>query len=293
MSEDEHSLDIVIDVTDPHAMLGAARELASDGDYEDAAMVADRALANVGEGQALLAGSLHSALATARLALGDVDGAAAAAARAVSVLEGAGEEAASELGHALHTTAMCHLHRGDIDAATSLLDRAAHTLGSAGPEARIDFFSVLLTLAEVAAATGATDEALALCTRVLDEVSSLEPSSEDHAAALNRITGRALFGLGSAFGRRGEVDEAKDYLARAIELFDAGYGHGHPEMTAALMDIAAIYRALGDEDAALAVEEELAAERGDDLDGDAADEDEASDQGSADHDDDASVGDRE
>lgn len=256
--ESDGVTDVVIDVSDPAVAIEAVRELASDGDYEEAIALAHLALERFApDGDALVAGRLESALASAYQCVGDIDSAAAAADRAIVALERGPASDPAELGVALHSRAVTHLLRGGLEDATPLLDRAAQALEGAGEVARVDFLSVLLTMAEVAAASGVSDEALALDKRVLDEIAAIEPSSADHAAQLNRLTGRAFLGLGSTYARRGEADSAKDLIARAVEFFDAGYGHGHPEMTAALREVAAIYRALGDEDAAAAIEEEL------------------------------------
>lgn len=253
--------DVVIDVSDPAVAVGAVRELVSDGDYAEAISLGQLAIERfAADGDSLVLGRLESALASAHQCVGDVDAAAAAADRAIAALERGPGSDPGELGVALHCRAVAHLFHGGLEEATPLLDRAAQALEGAGKPSRADFLSVLLTMAEVAAASGASDEALALDKRVLDEIAAIEPASEEHAGELNRLTGRAFLGLGSTYARRGETDPAKDLLARAVEFFDAGYGHGHPEMTAALEEVAAIYRAIGDDDAAAAIEEELGVE---------------------------------
>ncbi len=250
--------DVVIDVSNPETVLEAARGLCLDGDYAEAVELVQTALARFADADPITLGSFNSVLASAHQCLGDLNACALAADTALAALSQAPDEDAVELGVVCHTRAVVHLHRGNIDEATPLLDRAAQGLEQAGPEARVDFCSVLLTMAEVASATGASGEAIALCERVIQEVTRIEVGSEEHATQLNRVNARAFLGLGSAFAQQGATDHANDFLARAVEFLDAGFGHGHPEMTAGLTEVASIFRAVGNESAALVIDEELA-----------------------------------
>ena len=255
MSEDV--TDVTIDVSKPETALQLATELCLEGSYDDAIELAEAAVTRFADAAKTDLGRLHNVLASAYQCVGPLERCAVCADAAIAALRDGGDEAAAELGVAYHTRAVAHLHQNGIEEAATLLDRAAEVLEAAGDEARVDFCSVLLTMAEVASATGANDEAIALCERVVNEMTGIEPESADHAAVLNRCTARAFLGLGSAFGQRGDNNDAKDYLERAVDFFDAGFGHGHPEMDAGLREVAAIYRALGDDPAALVIEEEL------------------------------------
>lgn len=256
--DDGDVTDVVIDVSQPEPALDAAQELCSEGDYAEAIELAVLALERFADAGNVMTARFHNVLASAYQATGALAESARSADAAIAALEEGPDSDAVELGVACHTRAVCYLHAGKIDEATPLLDRAAESLEEAGPDARIDFGLVLLTMAEVASASGAADGAGALCERVITEMTHAPPTSEEHARALNRVTARAFLGLGSSYAQRGETDEAKDYLARAVEFFDAGFGHGHPEMTAGLVEVAALYRAIGDEDAAAVIDEELA-----------------------------------
>lgn len=259
--------EITFDLTKPETALEAIRAQCADGEYADAIDLVQTALEHFEDADVASRAALHNLLATAQQAVGEIERSAKSAEAAITLLEEATGTHGAELGVALHTRALAHLHEGNIDEATTLLDRAAQALDDAGPEARVDFCSVLLTMAEVASASGESGGAQALAERVIGEMTSIQPSSEEHAAHLNRVTAKAFLCLGSALAQGGAADDAKDFLARAIEFFDAGFGHGHPEMTAGLEAVAGIYRALGDEDAAAVIDEELAvvgAQRGDD-----------------------------
>ncbi|MEZ4442609.1 MAG: tetratricopeptide repeat protein [Polyangiaceae bacterium] len=177
--------------------------------------------------------------------------------RAIGLGEGLGDDRPQDLGASLHIRAIVHLERGQLREASGLLERAAALLEKAGEDHRTELFAVLLTMAEVSLATGDFDAASEVFHRVLEEAGNLEPSSEEHAAALNAIVAKALLGIGGVHVERGEVAAAKDVLSRSVEFFDAAYGHNHPEMVEALTQIAALHRLVGDEAAAEAIEEEL------------------------------------
>ena len=138
------------------------------------------------------------------------------------------------------------------------LNRASELLETNKSSHLTGFCAVLLTLAEVSQAVDDIDAAMDLFRRVLEELDGVQPQSEQHADALNLLTSKGFLGLGGATARSGEAARAKDLLARAVEFSEAAYGHGHPEMVSALTEVAAIYRVLGDEDAAKAIDEELA-----------------------------------
>ena len=234
-------------------------ELAAAGEYDAALWCAAAAFGELAavESSPLERGRLLRLLATCHQCVGASRRAGELATGAVSALEQGLPDSAAELGEALHTLAITHLEQQDLESALPLLERSAGLL-EGKPDRTIELCAVLLTMAEVSKVTGAADEALGLLGKVLDQMGSIEAVSEAHAGALNAITAKAFLGLGGAYGQSGDSATAKDYLARSIEFFDAAYGHGHPEMTEALTEVAAIYRVLGDADAAEAIEEELA-----------------------------------
>jgi len=236
---------------------------AAAGEYEVALWHAAAAAAELAptDHPAVVSGRVLSLLATCHQCLGRLDRAGELADAAIAALEGSGRPGGdgareSELGAALHLRAIAYLDEQDVERAMPLLERAAQVLEGKARNA-VDFCALLLTMAEVSKATGDVDAALGLLRRVLDQVAECEPSSEEHAGALNALTAKAMLGLGGAFGQAGDAHAAKDYLARSLEFFDASFGHGHPEMSAALTEVAAIYRLLGDGDAAAAIDEEL------------------------------------
>jgi tetratricopeptide (TPR) repeat protein len=231
--------------------LDDADALVAEGDYEGALNAAAAAHAQA-EGFARVRAA--RALAVVHQCLGQIDAAARHADEAIEGFEAAGEGSHRELAEALHVRAVVDLSRGDIGRAGPLLERAATILEEAG--AIHDLASVLLTMAEVALALGDDEVAEGIYGRVLDDVDGSEPESEDHASFLNALTGKAFIGLGAVAVQRDQAAEAKDYLSRAIEFYDAAHGYAHPETIDALAEIAALYRELGDENAAAATDEE-------------------------------------
>jgi tetratricopeptide (TPR) repeat protein len=243
--------------TDARALLDEAETLGGEGDYEAALVVAAAALAQLEAADGVPRDEIaraEGALALAHRYLGHEDRAAEMADRAMVGLDAADPR----LGVLLHLRATLHLDAGDVDTALPVLERAAAVLDAAGPGERHEFFAVLLSLAEVTRSIGHLDGALALVHRVLEDLGGIEPQSEEHAAALNGISAEAFLRLGSMQVQKGAPAEAKDYLARVVEFAEAAWGPGHPSMHEALAEVAALYRVLGDEAAASAVEAELA-----------------------------------
>ncbi len=214
-----------------------------------------------GKGGDVARGRVLRAIAEAHLGLGDAPAAVEPARLAVESLERAGEPSMPFLGLALHTRALALADAGKLDDVLPLLDRAARQLESCGAEHVADYCAVLLTMGEISIEVGEAEASLCLFGRVLEELRGMEPGSQDHARALNVLPGKAFLGLGGASGRLDRGAEARDYLERATEFLDAGYGAGHPLLVAALEHVLGLYRYLGDESAAAAAEEELAAAR--------------------------------
>jgi tetratricopeptide (TPR) repeat protein len=199
-------------------------------------------------------GKAYRGLADTHACLGNLERAGLSADRAIAHFDAAGVTDPA-LALALHTRALVHLESEQMPEAIKALDRAAEVVD--GGEHVVELATVLLTMAEVGNATGNSDDAVSLYERVLDDLQSAAPLTEEHAVALNAITAKAFFGLGSTSARIGKPDEAKDYLARSLSFFEAGFGHGHPEMRVALGEIAALYRYLGEDQAAQSIEQEL------------------------------------
>ena len=239
-------------------MLNEAEQLFREGEHDAGLMHAAAALAELeaaAEGDPKLLIRALRNVARGHLDLSRLDAAATHLDRALKLLGDGGDD--TLLADTLHMRAVVHLHAQRLADAMPLLERAAKIFEAAG-ESRSEKCAVLITMAEVAQDIGELGAADGLFRRVLNENGGVKPESEAHALVINALSGRALFGLGSVAARRGEVDAAKDLLARSIEFFDAAYGHGHPEMIAALTEVAAIYRFVGDETAAQGIEEELA-----------------------------------
>lgn len=241
-------------------MVDRAEELFVEGEYAASLLLAAAAVGaldrEVGDTR-LLEARASRLVAMGHQSLGHLDRAVFWAERALTAAERIEEEAPEELGAAMHSRAILHLERGQLREAVPRLERAAELLDEAGDEHRADYHAVLLTMAEASMAMGDIDTAKAGFESVLEDVGELDPESETHAGALNAITAKAMLGLGGVYAQQDDKAKAKDLLARAIEFFDAAYGHNHPEMMAALGEVAAIYRVLGDDDAARAIEEEL------------------------------------
>jgi len=247
----------------PEQMLMQAAELYAEGEYDAGLMVAAATLGELeacGATSSTLVARAFYAVGQGHHSLGRASQAAGFVDRSLEIWDqvSAAERDAGEVGNALHTRAILHLEDGRLDDAMRLLNTAASSLEANAGEHLVSFCAVLLTLAEVTLVTGNPDEAVLLLERVLEDVAGTEPQSEEHATALNALTAKAMLGLGSAAARRSDHEVAKDLLSRAVEFFDAAFGHGHPEMIAALNEVAAIYRVLGDERAAAAIDEELA-----------------------------------
>ncbi len=241
------------------ALLSEAETLYAEGEYDAGLMAAAAAL---GEIEANDDGSLRSARALYLVGQGHhhldrLDVAAGFTDRAIAALERLGGGDAGVLGDALHARAVIHLQAEQLAEAMPLLSRAAALLDGAGDQP-MALCGVLMTMAEVAHATEELDAAVDLVSRALDVLDGIDAESEQHAAMLNALWAKGFFSLGSVAARRGDVERAKDMLSRAIEFYDAAFGHGHPAMIAGLAEIAAIYRAIGQQDSALAIEEELA-----------------------------------
>ena len=231
-----------------------ADELLAEGDL-DAALTHAAAAYGLAEDRPAGRAEAARALAAVHLAQGGVEAAGRYASEAVAAFDAEGRDEDPQLAEALHVSAMTHLHARDLAAATPLLERAAAVLDRVGP--RHAFCSILLTLAEVSLALGQRDDAEGLLTRVLDDIQTITPASEAHAAHLNALNGKAFLGLGGLAVQRDERDEARDRLSRAVEFFEAAHGMAHPETVEALTEVAALYRVLGDEGAADAADEEL------------------------------------
>jgi len=242
-------------------MVDRAEELFVEGEYAASLLLAAAAVGaldtEVGDTR-LLESRASRLVAMGHQSLGHLDRAVLWAERALNAAEKIREEAPEELGAALHTRAILHLERGQLREAVPRLEQAAELLDEAGDEHRADYHAVLLTMAEASMAMGDLDTAKNGFESVLEDVSDMDAESETHAVAINAITGKAMLGLGGVHAQREETAKAKDFLARAIELFDAAYGHNHPEMIGALQEVAAIYRVIGDDAAAKAIDEELA-----------------------------------
>lgn len=232
-----------------------ADELLAEGDLE-AALTHAAAAYGLAEDDAVGRAEAARALAAVHLAQGGMEAARRYAMEAVEAFDAEGRDDDPQLAEALHVCAMTHLHAQDLEGATPLLERAAAVLDRSGP--RHALCSVLLTLAEVSLALGQGDDAEGLFTRVLDDVQTIKPESEPHAAHLNALNGKAFLGLGGLAVQRDRRDDARDRLSRAIEFFEAGHGLAHPETIEALVEVAALYRVLGDESAAEATDEERA-----------------------------------
>jgi tetratricopeptide (TPR) repeat protein len=242
-------------------MVDRAEELFVEGEYAASLLLAAAAVGaldtEVGD-KRLLESRASRLVAMGHQSLGHLDRAVFWSERALTAAERIEEEAPEELGAAMHTRAILHLERGQLREAVPRLEKAAELLDEAGDEHRADYHAVLLTMAEASMAMGDIDTAKNGFESVLEDVGEMDPESETHAGALNAITAKAMIGLGGVHAQYEENDKAKDYLARAIEFFDAAYGHNHPEMIAALEEVAAIYRVIGDDAAAKGIEEELA-----------------------------------
>lgn len=232
--------------------LDDADALVAEGDYEGALHAAAAAHAHA-EGELARARAAR-ALAVAHQCLGQLTAAARHADEAIAAFGATGEDQHRELAEALHVRAVAHLSDDDLGAAGPLLERAAEIFDAAG--ATHDLAGVLLTMGEVALAFGDDEIAEGLYGRVLEDVEGTEPESEAHASFLNALTAKAFLGLGAVAVQRDEAAEAKDFLSRAIEFFDAAHGYAHPETIDALSQVAALYRELGDDGAATAVDEE-------------------------------------
>lgn len=246
------------------ALLSEAETLYAEGEYDAGLIAAAAALGEI-EASGLAEGWEGTAAAARALYLVGqghhylerLDVAAAFTDRAIAALERSGASDVGAFADALHSRAVIHLQADQLGEAMPLLSRAASLLEGAEDQ-RMAFAGVLCTMAEVAHATDEIDAAVSLLRRVLDTLDGLDAESEQHAAMLNALWAKGFFSLGSIAARRRDVDQAKDMLSRAVEFFEAAFGHGHPAMIAALADIAAIYRAIGQDDSALAIEEELA-----------------------------------
>jgi tetratricopeptide (TPR) repeat protein len=244
----------------PDAMLNEADQLYAEGEYDAGLMLAAAALGELeahAAGPSLTLARALRAVGQGHHALTQLDTAASFADRALGVLEALAEVDIGEVGDTLHMRAIVHLEQGNLEDALVLLKRGAALLEAQKASHLIGFCAVLLTMAEVSQAIDELDDATALYQRVLDEIDGVEPLSESHAQALNALTSKGFLGLGGTATRKGEDDLAKDLLARAVEFADAAFGHGHPEMFAALTEVATLYRLIGDEDAALVIDEEL------------------------------------
>lgn len=248
----------------PEELFDTIEVAAAEGAFEEAAMMVALANAAFQSGQlddAVLRARFDSAQAELERCQGNLDLAAEHSARAVAALEKLGADGARTLGGAVYTNALILLDRGDVDGAMSALDRAARTLEAQVPVDLDVFSSVLITMGEVSLEVGESEAAQRLFGRVLEVLRDAEPENEGHAHGLNALTGKAFLGLGAGAAQLGKNVEAKDYLERAIEFLDQGLGAGHPVLVEALERVVELYRAMGDEDAAVLAEEELRAAR--------------------------------
>jgi tetratricopeptide (TPR) repeat protein len=248
-------------------------ELCGAGAYDAAMVVAATAVATLdarreagAEVDGLQLATALRSLAAVHECLGQHDEAAECADRAIALWHEAEQQDEPQLGMVMHTRATSHLVAGEFDEALPLLERAVSILENAGELFAQDFMAVLLTMAELSSHHGEFARSRALYARVLDMLADVEPASQEHAATTNGMSARALFGLGSSFAQAGQADQAVDYLSRSIELFEAGFGIEHPEVLSAKQAIAAIYRVIGQTEAADALESELdAVERHDEV----------------------------
>ena len=248
-------------------------ELCGEGAYDAAMIVAATAVATLDARREAgadvdvlqLATSLRG-LAAVHECLGQHAESAECADRAIALWLGAEQKDEPQLGMVMHTRATSHLVAGEFDEALPLLERAASILENAGERFAQDFMAVLLTMAELSSHHGEFVRGRALYARVLDSLADVDATSPEHAAAINGMSARALFGLGSSFAQAGQADKAVDYLSRSIELFEAGFGLDHPEVLSAKQAIASIYRVVGQTEAADSLESELeAVERHDEV----------------------------
>jgi tetratricopeptide (TPR) repeat protein len=243
-------------------MVERADELCAEGEYHAGLFMAAAAVgaADGPDRDPDVLARAFRVLSGAHLCLDQLAKAGAASERAIALLrELNGRNGGRvELALALHTRALVYLQGGELDPALGLLEEALGILEALGDESVGDRNMVRITMAEVALATENLEHARQLYQAVLSELTEHEAASEQHAAALNALLGKAFLGLGSTEARAERAHEAKDYLARAVEFFEQAYGHGHPEMVEVLLQVAALYRVLGDEAAAEAVDEELA-----------------------------------
>ncbi len=248
----------------PREMVEAVGGLCARGDYEEAELLGVVAVQAIAQAEPVpqrqLAAAL-SALAGAQLCNGSYEQAADHTTRAADIYRDLADDAVA-LGVSLHQAAVAQLHLGQLEAALPLLAEAAELLEKAGSEqASQDLCAVLLTMAELSVEADDCEHAEAMYGRVLEMLEGLEPTSEGHAAWLNSMTGKAFLGLGSAATRQQQAEQAKDYLSRASEFFEAAFGVGHPAMVESLEQVLLLYRLVGDEPAAQAVEQELQAAR--------------------------------
>lgn len=243
----------------PKDMLAEAEQLYCEGEYDAGLMVAAAALAvlDADDDRTPVRAKAYYLVGQGHHHLERLEGAAGFTDKAIAAFEQQPSPDVGSFGDALHSRAVIHLQRGELGEALPLLSRAAGLLENAADQ-RMAFAAVLLTMAEIAHGGGEPDDAVGLLRRVLDVLADLEAKSEQEAAMINALWAKGFFSLGSIAARKGDVAEATDLLSRSVEFFDAAFGHGHPAMIAALQDIAAIFRAIGHDDQAAAIEEELA-----------------------------------
>ena len=249
----------------PQEMVAAVGALCARGDYQEAELlgaIAVQALEQVAPAEPAQLRQLAAALcalAGAQLCSDSYPQAAEHTDRAAAIYRDLGDDDAA-LGMCLHQAAVAQLHLGQIDAALPSLAEAAELLEKDGSDgAQHDLCAVLLTMAELSVDADDCEQARAMYGRVLDMLEGQDPTSEGHADWLNAMTGKAFLGLGSAATREQQVEQAKDYLSRAAEFFEAAFGRGHPAMVEAHEQLLVLYRLLGDQPAAQAVEQELLA----------------------------------
>jgi len=203
------------------AHLSRARRLRQAGDYEAAAGVLHRALAdaeaNPGPDSAECV-PLFNELGVIGKYAGDFTGAEAAYRRALAIEERSGAAAGADVAGLLHNLAGLAHARGDAEAALPLALRGIElraSLPSADPhgmaEDRAALAAILIDLRRHGEARA-----------ILDEILGGDLARYDAAVALHN--------LGSAQYRQGDAAEAAATLRRALTLKIAELGRRHPDL---------------------------------------------------------------